>query len=358
DRAGSAVFTATLSPTGMPDDDTVRQSMDVLPPPRIQFIGPSNATTGATTRPSGLFADTDVAVLTDAAPDLATLSAIEQFVAGGGGLLIAPGKSLTTAAWNQRFWKSGFGLAPVAAADVAIEKTAWPADVASFALPAGDAIDWTNRPVTRYWRFVPGGGESVIARINNDPLVIERRFGRGRVTTVAVPLDGQWTVGGNPATYRGLIDVLAPRLVDRPIIRNVDVGVPLESVLRLGRDRSVTVTRPDGRADRISLTVVGGQGVFRYTRTDLPGRYTVRGADQPADDWFVRPDPAESNLSLLDDTQLAALLHNTSVDFRASPAAPPRHESSRSIGLIAALGVLLAVEMLITNVYLPRRERA
>ena len=358
DRAGSAIFTATLSPTGMPDDDTVRQSMDVLPVPRVKFIGANEATTNPTTSPASRFSDTDVAVLSDAAPDLATLAAVEQFVAGGGGLLIAPGPSLTPAAWNQRFWKGGFGLAPVAAADVAIEKKAWPADVAPFVLPGGDAIDWTNLPVRRYWRFVPGGNEAVVARVNGDPLIIERRFGRGRVTTLAVPLDGQWTVDGKLMTYRGLIDVLAPRLIDRPVNRNVDVGVPLESVLRLGRDRNVTVTRPDGRVDRINLTVVGGQGVFRYTRTDLPGRYTVRGADQPADDWFVRPDPAESRLSLLDDTHLAAVLGKTSIDLHSNPQTRPRDESSQSIGLITALAVMLAVEMLITNIYLPRRERA
>jgi hypothetical protein len=353
-RPGSAIFTATLAATGTPDDDVVRQSIDVLAPPRVRRVGANDATT----QPVNPFADADVLLIDGVLPDLATLAAVERFVAGGGGLLIAPGPGASPSTWNVRFWKSGFGLSPFAAGDVQTDRLMLPEQVAPLLWPSANQPNWTQLGLTRHWVWASTPGETVLARLGNDPLILERRFGRGRVTTLAFPLSGRWTAGGDAGSYRGLADELVSRLIDRPVNRNVDIGVPLESTFKVGRDRFLVMTRPDGRTDRVNLVVSGEQAVFRYTRTDLPGRYTVRGLDRPTEDWFVRPDPNEANLSLLTDGELAGLIRPTGVQLQDPQSAEIRGQNAPAVVLLALVGGVLGMEMWLSGRFLPRRGGA
>lgn len=354
ERPGSAIFTATLTPTGVPEDDVVRQSFDVLAFPKVKRVSP----TDATTRPVDPFGGAEVLILDGVLPDLATLAAVERFVAGGGGLLLAPGPSVAPAGWNVRFWKSGFGLAPFATANVQTEKPLLPEQVAPVLWPPADKPNWMRLPLTRHWTIAPAPGETVLARFGADPMVVERRFGRGRVTMVSFPLSGQWTVGGDASSYQALIDELIARLIDRPVNRNVDIGVPLESTFKVGRDRFLTVTRPDGRTDRANLVVSGEQAVFRYTRTDLPGRYSVRGNDRPTEDWFVRPDANESDLALLNDSELARTISPTGVQLRNDTPSDSHGQNALAIALLAVVGGVLALEMWLGGSFLPSRRQA
>jgi hypothetical protein len=185
----------------------------------------------------------------------------------------------------------------------------------------------------------------VIDRVDADPLSVERTFGRGRVIAVARSL------GEGP-----MMTSLVRRLLPRPPSRNLDLGVPIEATLRAPRDRSATVYRPDGRADRVPLIVTGGEAVLRYARTDLPGRYAVRTGDGVTIDWFVRPDPAEADAAMLDDAQLAALLHGTAIDV-ANNTPPRRRDTDWSAWLLALVALTLAGELLLADRYLVRRAR-
>lgn len=364
-RVGPATVTASISPTGMPGDDTLRRAIDVREPPRVGLPGTAVTPPWLKELAGIMVVDSvtaddlsgvDVAVLNDAAPDGRTVAAVEQFVANGGGLLLAPGPALSRAEWNQRLWKSGFGFAPPVSADIRPVPPVRPEDVPAFAEPMSDVADWRGLTVTRYWRLAASGGETVLGRLGTNAFLVERSFGRGRVVAVALPLDGQWTTNADPAAYAGLAEALVKRLVDRAVDRNVDVGVPLEMAVRMTRDRSAIVSRPDGRYERSGLNVVDGQGLFRYTRTDVPGRYVVRMGEQSPTDWYVRQDASESQMSPLDDAALDGLLAAAGVE-RVAPAVVPRRSSDWALGLMIVVGALLAAELALASAYLPTRER-
>ncbi|HEX8324271.1 MAG TPA: BatA domain-containing protein [Tepidisphaeraceae bacterium] len=366
---GPMTVSVDIDPAGPPGDDARQLTIDVIAPPRVVVIGGHSAAP-ATTLPADAWAQgrgrfrtvagtmtgdlggVDVVVLNNVVPDVDTISEVESFVSNGGSLLLAPGTQTTPSAWNQLLWQDGFGLAPAVSADVAPENPVLPRDVLPEMQPDADVADWTQAAVRRYWRFVPDGAEDVVCRIGDDPFIIERPFGRGRVLVVATALDGRWTPRGE-LTYAGLVEASVKRLVHQPVDRSVDIGVPMELTVDFPRERVGTVLRPDGRTDRVNLSVADGQGLFRYTRTDLPGRYTIRIDDLPPADWYVRPDPSESQSPMLDDGALIDLLTAAGIS-RNAPARVVRSETSPTLLLLTALAVALAVETVLADRFFAR----
>ena len=319
---GTAVVTAALPPDGMPADDTMRLAVDVLPRPRLGVLSPTAVDFGPAFDVRPLRIDTltpgDIVVVNDAMPDLATVAALEHYVAGGGRMILAAGPSLSAATWNLGLWKGGFGLAPAAGADVKAK----------------------NGPPRL--RLAPGTGETPIGRLDGDPRAVERTFGRGRVIAVAVPLSQ------TPDASR-----FVRALVVRPPSRNLDLGVPIEATVRPSRDRTAVVVRPDGRIDRVGLGVSGDETILRYSRTDLPGRYSVRVGDETFVDWFVRPEAAETDARMIDDAQLAVMVGRVSLG--AEQAAPAGRATEPATWLLAAAAVMLGGELLLADRFLRRR---
>ncbi|MGC4031680.1 MAG: BatA domain-containing protein [Tepidisphaeraceae bacterium] len=362
---GAMVLTAAIEPTGQPNDDTMHLSFDVASPPRVlQVIGRS------TTQPSlppawakllkwsaGVpdeAADDDVFILAGDIPDGLTVSIVERWVAAGGTLLLTPATSQTPELWNQRLWKNGFGLAPAASAVVGGTGAApdWPAFMTADApaLPSQPAAPRTT------WRFSPAGSETVLCSAGGFPMLIERPFGRGKVLTLARALSPIRDVGSDGDAM--IVHALIRHLIAKPMTRNLDVGVPMEAWFASNeRDRFATVLRPDGQFDRVNVLVANGATYFRYSRTDLPGRYVVRVGDRSAMEWIIRPDQSESTLKLLSDDELSEMLKSTAVR-RQAETLPPRAAPDWSLALLACVAVALGVEMLVANVYKPKRRPA
>ena len=319
---GPAVVMASVPPDGLPGDDTLRLAVDVLPRPRVSLLSATTVDLGPAFDVVAFSAESllpgDVVVLNDVALDLANVAVLERHVAVGGSLVVAAGPSLPAGAWNTRLWKGGFGFAPAATADVK---------------PA-------NGPARL--QLAPGASETVLDKVDGDPLAIERTFGRGRVIALALPLEKIQDAGR-----------FVRRLVGRPPSRNLDLGVPIETTARLTRDRTALIVRPDGRVDRVTTAAAGGEAVLRYPRTDLPGRYSVRVGDGGYVDWFVRPDAAETDTRMVDDSQLAALVGRVTLGTKDTPAGGRSAEPAT--WLLAAAAVMLGGELLLADRFVRQR---
>ena len=116
---------------------------------------------------------------------------------------------------------------------------------------------------------------------------------------------------------------------------------------------ALDMVRPDGRIDRVAVSVAGGVGTLVYTGTDVPGRYVVRGNGQLDRNYIVRSPARESDLSLQDDAALKKIIATSSINL-LSPSAPlavgiSRKASEWSIPLILVAIVALAIESMLTS---------
>ncbi|HEX8342521.1 MAG TPA: BatA domain-containing protein [Tepidisphaeraceae bacterium] len=389
-RPGSATVTAEISASGAAADDVLDLAIDAVAPlaVRIVYDGPPRAAAflqaalaphhaagekagdafavGATQasewRTFDPAAQSVLVLVGSARPDDARWREIEQFVYRGGGLWLIPGTDTTAEQWNRDYWRDGQGPAPAPAASMeAAAGGGMPALAplpGSAALPDAAALTGARSTggVGRWLRFVPSPSASVLGALqNNDPWLLSRPFGRGRVVAVAAPLDdaggdlvyAQWFPAVVQATARHLA---AARHVDR----NVAPGAVIEHSFAAPRERSAYVARPDGRTHRVPLAVRDGIGSLVYTTTDLPGRYVVRTGGAPAIEFVVGGDDRESVGPLLDDAAIDRTLAGSKVR-RVAPAALADAAGQRqrtreyALPVLAVAAALLVIEQVATS---------
>lgn len=395
-HAGSAVVTAAIAPSGMPGDDAAMLAVNVSEPLRVLTISgepagrlqhlPSPALTGTCDYlalaldpfagdakstspfhtqflPDAPWPKPDarqdrVVILADtAALDEDAVRSLEQFVFAGGGLLLAPGPHVAPDDWNRWLWKDGQGLAPASfdsvqtgpATSLVGVQTASPV----FAFFGGVSSSLPSIDVARWAKFSPHG--DVLASLKSgDPFLLEHAFGRGRVIAMAGPLDASWSNLPLTRLYLPMMQSIVRRLASaNEGGRNLSIGSPLEATIDGPKNANVDIVRPDGRVDRVRLSMTANVGTLVYTATDVPGRYTLRGTGQGETAFIVRPMPQESDLSLQDDAALREIIASSHIDF-AVPAAPlgvgaSRKASEWSIPLILLAIVALAIESMITT---------
>ena len=196
------------------------------------------------------------------------MNALEQWVKDGGGLVIMPGNRVRASEFNSAFYNDGKGLSPIRLKGVAGDatKATWVnATVADPNHPAAKPIEYVQSTglsigvvsIFSWWNCEIPTDEmkqatSIILQLTDKdqtPLMCEREFGRGRVVTFSVPVDGDWSNWNSlPALY-----VLYPLLADLPIhlMGNsnesfvVPVGGSIEFPVELSRyETEVALTDP------------------------------------------------------------------------------------------------------------------
>jgi hypothetical protein len=309
------------------------------------------------------------------------IESLEAFVRGGGGLVWYTGDAINPASYNSLLYAEGKGLFPVPLADAPREllrdNVAAPGpDLELTAHPMLAGLQGQDNPeieATRIFRFFPVSDEwqkddrrredsvTTIGRLRTrDPLLLEHRFGRGRVITCLTSCGPDWT---NFPQYRSFVPfhfelqkyisrsdrVLPQRESGAPIHLELDPSrfgpaVRIEPPRNSGQ---VTVemqvqagsvqTAPAGSArggsadagdkagdeagdktgDKTKKTGAGGvtqsdakptlRRVVDYDRTDYPGVYRVRlVADEVnVERWFAyNTGRDEGRLELADTTSI------------------------------------------------------
>lgn len=238
--------------------------------------------------------------------------AIQRFVYGGGGLMIAPGDQTRVENYNQLLpWLPATLYAPIA------ESADGSTKIGSVELshPIFRFLDGRSDPtpavVRRYFPTKPKVGSLTLGSYSNGrPFLFERILGRGRILLMTIPADADWSV--LPLTHfflpfaqSAVRYVAAGPLVDSAIKRNVVLGRPILADFDEPLDaRNVVITGPQGRADPSSFAVsqFGITSQVRYTGAQVPGIYKVsphKDVDAQTVQFVVRTPPAESDLTVL-----------------------------------------------------------
>ena len=300
------------------------------------------------------------------------VEAISDFVASGGGLFCVLGDKVDKAAYAGNLHAAGNGLLP--ALPVSIEddtaeelqgvrvqgaslETSW---LKRFRSDRGG--DFTKSRFAHWWKTQPvesadekSGNEDgddanalfgdddtqtglptaspplVVARLTtNDPLLVERNYGRGRVLLMTSPVDAtDWNTLPAKQDFVVLLHEVVFHLASGRSTRNVDVGLPLVLPVAVDLDSkryaffgpSHTVFEAE-RAGDIEHPAV------RLGDTRLPGLYDFRERgdnDEPkrgsSHEYFVVDfDRGESDLNPLEETQRSTLSGDERMTFVATLA--------------------------------------
>ena len=239
--------------------------------------------------------------------------AVEQFVYGGGGLLVAPGNLSRYEEYNAALYKAGAGVLPGAlypptAADgsQATSLLGIDLDHPVFRFVRGRPDPLPPSTIARYFPATRRPDAKRLAEYGSgDAFLIAGESGRGRVLLVTVPLDADWSTLPLSNFYLPFVQSAVRYLASGAIAnRNLEPEKTLVAdVGTAAEGRSAALFLPDGTKVDLPVLGFGGRGEVRYAQTRRPGRYrlVVQGGGRPEQTFtYVVPAPRmESDLTPL-----------------------------------------------------------
>ncbi len=205
----------------------------------------------------------------------------------------------------------------------------------------------------------------LMALQDQTPLLIEKRFGRGRVLVWTTSLDDTWndlpTI--QHLMYLPLMSQMTAHLaggkseailVGQPIVRKFSFReFPDQSEFPF-------MVTPDKERIKTETSVGEGGIQIRFTKTDLPGSYVLtRPGDTGAelDRFSINLNTEESNLETLDESRLRALFPEAKFRFLDTEKAVRDIVAQEQVGvelwkpLLKLLLMLAAVEFLLAHLF-------
>ncbi|HEY8668585.1 MAG TPA: BatA domain-containing protein, partial [Tepidisphaeraceae bacterium] len=324
--AGSQVITASVQTAGMTSDDSLDAAIDVGEPVKVlivsgderqvaptaqggqgafrsesdflrlalapyQFLGRKGPDPSAVTvLPAEKWVDQDlrayqVLVLANV-PQFSPVHvrAIERFVYGGGGLLIAPGNLARVENYNSMLYRDGTGIMPALlqppTANDGSEATALLG--INLSHPAVKFLRGRPDPVPRatIGRYFPATRRpdawEIASYASGKPFLVEATAGRGRVMLQTTPLDADWSTLPLSPFYLPYVQSMVRYLAGGTLARrDLTPGQPIQAIFEEGTVENARVVLPDG--DRIPVDVVKSpeRTELRCGDTDQPGIYTL-----------------------------------------------------------------------------------
>jgi hypothetical protein len=314
------------------------------------------------------------------------LSALEEYVQNGGGVAFFVGPDTDRTFYNSRLFRNGEGLFPAPLklptqlldrqdeSEPDIEVT----DHALFRVLAGRRNDFLPLVLVDYYYAVDDdwtpSNESktqVIARLrNNEPLVIEKRFGAGRVVAQLTKLSsgdtplGRWTNWSlNPAfpvLGNELVNYLASSRGRDPLYQvGDDLPVSMDERKYEPTVRFRLPGQGPSRAEvPVNATVKDGMLSSKLDDVELSGVYTAqlqpRDGNPESRQFAVNASNGEGDLAIAHRDELARQL--AGVDFVLHDAADMTLDSPTLAGiqmgdaLLGTIIVMLLVEQLLAYV--------
>ena len=246
----------------------------------------------------------DVAVLANVrAPSEADAERLRNFVARGGGLLIAAGENLDAFGYRGRMSKLLPALPRSSAPVEPALGIARSDGAASDLMPSGGAGLDTARTQKRLLLENPqDGSRTLLSLSDGTPLLVAGTHGRGRVALLATTLDDDWSdlplTPGFLPLVQGLVRGLAA--VDALPRGPHPAGTVLSARVPLGA-RALYLLTPDGR--RVDLDIT--KPTVRIADTAVPGVYrTLAALDARSEheltqlSFTIVPDTRDSDLAV------------------------------------------------------------
>lgn len=342
--------------------------------------------------------DYDVVVLANVAviPDDAT-AALETYARQGGAVVFSMGGMVDAQHYNEHLHRRGAGLFPVALTEMRggtweeakddRDAPVWtmsvsdPGHSVAGLFASEDMVTWLKSvqvygflgadlaaaqpaegaaPLVVPFRLVPRaaddgavGGDRSRPIDEGQPLLVEKRFGRGRAVAWLTTIDYAWNTGivqdgFYVPFWRQLVLDLTQR--SRPAL-NLSIGDRYERLLRAEEYGQVEVETPDGRNEQVPVEKLEDQEMYRVLfppegERDVlehSGLYTVKrteaageaGGGVVEEHFAVTIDPSEGDLAKFSAEELQAAL-----DVQVRPV---RHEMVREL-LVVQGGVAGASE--------------
>lgn len=340
--------------------------------------------------------DFDVVVVANVptVPDEA-IAALESYARQGGAVVFSMGGMVDAQHYNEHLYRQGAGLFPVALTEMrggtweqakddrdapawtmsiadpghpvaglfaSEEMVTWLKSVQVFGFLGADTSGEQASSLVIPFRLVPRaaddgavGAPQPAAHRNEDgqPLLVEKRFGRGRAVAWLTTIDYAWNTGivqdgFYVPFWRQLVLDLTQR--SRPAL-NLSIGDRYERLLRAEEYGRVEVETPDGRNEQVPVEKLDDQELYRVLfppegERDVlehSGLYTVKRTEAAGDaeggaveeHFAVTIDPAEGDLAKFSAEELQAAL-----DVQVKPV---RHEMVREL-LVVQGGVAGASE--------------
>jgi hypothetical protein len=250
--------------------------------------------------------------------DESQLAALEQFVAEGGGLLLAPGELTRIDELDKSLYRDGAGLLPAAlgpptAADLSEQTTLGVADSSHPALRflASQSEAIGTIAVGRYFptsRIAPSA-RVLVRYATGEPFLLEMPPSgtrRGKVLLMTSSFDPGWTTLARTNLIVPLAQAATRYLGESPprklnLAPGDPIDVPLDDV---GEMRTVRI-RPPGSTEARSLELQrsGNDLAVHYTETETPGIYAIQVAEPGRKTQVIHvvvtPSRDESNLAPL-----------------------------------------------------------
>lgn len=406
-ESGSHVLSAAIESTGLTADDRLDHAVDVTDPIKVLIISGDEPSVEASFRgESSLlrlalapYATThrsgpDPAAVTMLPPekwstvDLSQYQVVivanvervtaiqarqlEQFIYGGGGVLLAPGKISQVDDYNNSLYRDGAGILP------ALLQPATAVDGSAATLLLGIEL---NHPIFRFLkgrpdpipsaaivRYFPAtvrasGGQVLASYVSGKPFLIEGSAGRGRVLLVTTALDSDWTTLPLSNFYLPFVQSAVRYLAGKGAMdRNLQPGQPIRAFIDGPiDDKSISIQPPEGRREAINATRFENRTEVQYAGTEQPGVYRLRYKSEGKEKtihYVVTPSSGESDLTPLTSEQWQRLQERVGFE-RMDPArsavaaAVARDRVGRELWplLLGIVLALAAVEMSLAKMW-------
>jgi hypothetical protein len=279
----------------------------------------------------------------------ATLTAFEEYLRSGGGLIVFPGAKTNATFYNETMHTQR-GFLPAAFGephgDAEQDQTFFQLQTKSYEHPMvdpwndGAAGSLNTARFFRAFTLVPGKPATlpadagpptlVLAYADGQPAVMERAWGRGRVVQFSSTAGSRWNdfclrPAYVPLMHRVLGAVLARQDEQLNGLCGTKFALPIEAGIP---EQEARVLKPDGvAASVLRINTVDGRAQFEFDDTDLAGGYEARLGNKttPFLRFAAQGGRDESELAELSGNDLKALESGalvtrwtTAANFRAT----------------------------------------
>ncbi len=273
------------------------------------------------------------------------VTTLENWVKGGGGLIVALGDKIDDQFYNQSLYRDGQGLLPARLEQIKGDETErqWVHPVIEAAnhpvLTVFDGPQPIRKAVTifRWWDAVvsqadvAAGRVSVAATVSDadsSPLLVEKSFGDGRVMLFTTPLDSDWSNWpAEVSFFYTLFDT--NRYMARKVANegNFIVGTPIRM------DLDPSIYKRDARllvpgGESVTLQAItpsedseqaSKQSLIEHEDTSKSGIYTLELAQHRGETeqvvFAANLDPSEGQLQRIDPNELKQALGDAHVEI-------------------------------------------
>lgn len=279
--------------------------IDNLPPNRIEF---------------GKLKNYQVVILSNVPRiDVTLLSAIDDHVNSGGGLMVFLGNAVDLRNYNQNLnEKLSLPLFTETIGELGSKNSFLTLGDIDFSHPifTGVFVDQEKQVESPLFYFVTKMNlkpehEKIIEFSNGDPFLVESNVGQGKVLLFASAIDPGWS----DIYLKGLFVPLMNRGVaylaghakkrDQTHLVNQELTTDVTGVDNLV---NFQVERPDGKMTKVVPQIGEGAYKIKFKDSDMAGIFSLYSDDRLITRWAVNPAPDESDVTAIDENKMKEII--------------------------------------------------